>query len=61
MAVAIFPAGIFLFFLEENSSGSLSAGGMSLPAQNMVPMWGEAFGVFSELLFKLIFTAGINT
>lgn len=61
VAVAIFPVGIFLFFLEEKSSGPLSAGGMSRTAQNMVPMWGEAFGVFPELLCKLTFTTGIST
>lgn len=61
MAVPIVPAGIFLSFLEENNSGSLSAGGTSLTAQNVVPMWGEAFDVFPELLFKLTFTTGIST
>lgn len=61
VAVTIFSVGIFLFSLEKNSSGSLSAGGTSLTAQNTVPMWGEAFDVFPELLFKLTFTTGSST
>lgn len=61
VAVAFFPVGIFLFFLEEKSSGPLSAGVMSLTAPNLVPTWGEAFDVVSELPFKLAFTTGTST
>lgn len=51
---------MYLIFLwEENKTGSLICRA-NVTAQNSMPMWGEAFDVFSELPFKLAFTTCIS-